>query len=217
VVKIRKVVPIAAALALATASIVVAVETFRDEGAERVTPAGEAGSVVATIPFTSELRAIAAGEAAIWVASVHEGTVTRIDPVTNEIVATISVSEHKEGPWDVAAGEGGVWAITGTQAHPSQVVRIDPATNRVVARIDVQDASVLSAGLGSVWVSESSEGDHGALARIDPASNQVVARIPLGPEPSAIAIGGGSVWVLDDLRYTITRVDPATGTGQTIL
>ena len=47
------------------------------------------------------------------------------------------------------------------------------------------------------------------LARVEPATRQVVARIPLGQNPISVAVGEGSVWVLDK-DGSVRRIDPVT-------
>jgi hypothetical protein len=115
-------------------------------------------------------------------------TVTRVDPATGSVVATIPLklpepirfgcdsngsnctgSDYAFLPFDLAAGEGAVWASSGR----GYVARIDPTINRVSTTIKVEDeaggpGSPLSivAGNGAVWVGV----DFGVL-RIDPASN----------------------------------------------
>ena len=44
----------------------------------------------------------------MWVLNQADGTVSRIDPKTNEVVATIDVGVPGPGG-DIAAGEGAVW------------------------------------------------------------------------------------------------------------
>jgi DNA-binding SARP family transcriptional activator/ABC-type branched-subunit amino acid transport system substrate-binding protein/streptogramin lyase len=51
----------------------------------------------------------------------------------------------------------------------------------------------------------------GALA-LDPASGDVVARVPLGTAPSAVAVGGGSVWAVDADDRTVSQIDAETRT-----
>ena len=46
------------------------------------------------------------GRGAVWVANQFEYTVSRIDPATNKVVATIKVGIQ---PTDVAIGEGAMW------------------------------------------------------------------------------------------------------------
>ncbi len=103
--------------------------------------------------------ALAVGEGAIWVAArpgfrccppeaVGTGTLTRIDPTTNSVEATIPIGGNPAG---VAVGEGAVWiADPGTRS----VVRVDPKANRVVERIKVgARPRGIAVGDGSVWVS----------------------------------------------------------------
>jgi YVTN family beta-propeller protein len=49
---------------------------------------------------------IAVREGAVWVANHASGTVSRIDPKTGKVVATIGVGPN---PTQVVAGAGGVW------------------------------------------------------------------------------------------------------------
>jgi YVTN family beta-propeller protein len=102
--------------------------------------------------------AIAVGMGAVWVAArpgfrccpperVGTGTLTRIDPATNSVVATIPIGGNPAG---VAVGEGSVWiADPGTRS----VVRVDPKKDRVVRiRVGGRPRGI-AVGDGSVWVS----------------------------------------------------------------
>ena len=51
-----------------------------------------------------------------------------------------------------------------------------------------------------------------SLVRIDPATNRVNAVVDVGPEPSAAAVGGTSVWVYNAEGPSISEVDAATDT-----
>jgi serine/threonine-protein kinase len=53
------------------------------------------------------------------------------------------------------------------------------------------------------------------LARMDPATSQVVAKIPLGQHPIDVAVGEGSVWVLDR-DGSVRRIDPVTNKAMII-
>ncbi|MDX6407209.1 MAG: hypothetical protein QOE13_280 [Gaiellaceae bacterium] len=68
----------------------------------RVTQTTTLGRVVG-FPPTLE---IAFGEGAVWVASYDVGTITRLDPVTGNIVATIPIGGHPSG---IAVGAKRVW------------------------------------------------------------------------------------------------------------
>ncbi len=66
------------------------------------TPAADAAS---TSLFVVYSRGIAADQWVVWVATL-DGTVSRIDPETNRIVATIHIGHS---PGSVAVGYGRVW------------------------------------------------------------------------------------------------------------
>ena len=61
-------------------------------------------TVTMTIPLGAGTDGVAVGEGSVWVVSTIAGTVTRIDPETGDIQATIDVGERPE---DVAVGSGG--------------------------------------------------------------------------------------------------------------
>jgi YVTN family beta-propeller protein len=129
---------------------------------------------------------IAIGDGAIWVPHL-DGTLSRVDPETNTVVATIRLRFR---PVDAAAGEGGVWI---TDNAGDALVRIDPVTNRVAKRIPVGDGPFgVATGNGSVWVANRIDG---TVSRIDPKTNEVVATIEVGPNPKYIAAGEDEVWV----------------------
>ena len=59
-----------------------------------------------TIPVGDGPRAVAVGEGSVWVANAADGTVSRIDPETNEVMKTITVGN---APVGVAVVDGSVW------------------------------------------------------------------------------------------------------------
>jgi DNA-binding beta-propeller fold protein YncE len=89
-----------------------------------------------------------------------EGTVSRIDPKTNKVVATIDVGVPGGGG-DIATGEGSVWVTS----FDFPISRIDPASNKVVQQFVGKGGDALRVGLGSVWLSN---GEAGTVWRIDP-------------------------------------------------
>lgn len=178
---------------------------------------------IATIPTgianrEGELNVVA-GAGSIWVASDDEaGKVSRIDPSTNQVTATIAVDP---GTWYLAFGYGSVWAVS---ARGQSVQRIDPQTNAVVKRTALgKQPGFLAAGEGAVWVQEQGEG---TVARIDPATGEVSARVKVAEtlKWGDIDTGGGKVWlrttedqtfvVIDPKSLTVTaRVGKAVGSG----
>jgi YVTN family beta-propeller protein len=49
------------------------------------------------------------------------------------------------------------------------------------------------------------------VARVDPASRRVTRRIRVGKDPVGVAIGEGSVWVVNGGDDTVSRIDPVSG------
>jgi YVTN family beta-propeller protein len=144
---------------------------------------------------------ISLGEGALWVLG-GDNTLSRIDPNTNRVVATIPVSEF---PADLAIGYGAVWAsVNGT------IIRVDPQSNQVTATIPFAPLSTLnglSAGAGSVWATN---GEEGKVYRIDPNTNQVVTVIDVESWASQIVATEDAVWVTNPITPVLTRIDPST-------
>ncbi|HEV7809427.1 MAG TPA: hypothetical protein VGO64_02410, partial [Candidatus Limnocylindrales bacterium] len=109
---------------------------------------GTDGKVLQTIPVGRRPRFIAAGEGGVWSLGQGEGDVTRIDPKTGHVVATIPVYVPGDGGC-IAAGGGSVWVTM----PETPVSRIDPATNQVTERFTGAGGDCISVSAGSVWLS----------------------------------------------------------------
>jgi YVTN family beta-propeller protein len=164
--------------------------------------------IVATIPVGRRPGGIVAAEGAVWVKNHADQTVSRIDPVTNTVTATIAIGAGEFGY--LAAGEGSIWA---TNNDANTVSRIDPRSNTVVATIPVgENPQGIAVGSGSAWVA-----NHRAasVSRIDTATNvvsAVIAADQLCCSPQAVATSPGAVWVTmpDPDKRHVVRIDPAT-------
>jgi YVTN family beta-propeller protein len=159
-----------------------------------------AGRVVATVPVASEPYGLAVTDDAVWATSLVAGTVTRIDPRTNRVVATLRVAQ----PQDVAIGFGSVWVAS---ERAREVLRIDPRTDpRTVAgtgRIKVDgEPTFLAVGPDAVWVGTSNQ----TIQRIDPGTGTVTATYPVGAILHGMAVDGGSLWTVDPVGDTVSRV-----------
>ena len=139
----------------------------------------------------------------------EEDNVSRIDPKTNKVTATIHIREQPSG---VAVSPGAVWiASTG---GPS-VTRIDPATNRVVATIRVgpnreccAERMGLTASGDAVWVANNAGR---RIVRIDPRTNKVVDSIRLGHFMPCgfLAADRSAVWSAGAVcTGAVARIDP---------
>ena len=186
-----------------------------------------AGKVVATIP-APHWGGITVGGGAIWVANTFPHTVTRIDPESNAVVATIPVSGEADpfhGPTRMGFGNGTLWVLDGT-FDCSCLHRIDPMTNREVATIRLSTSPdqerVAPLGIAvqpdAIWIAlrlGTEDAVDGAVVRVDPLTNTVAAVISAGtsPEfggPTRIAAGGGAVWATVPSMKSVLRIDPKT-------
>jgi YVTN family beta-propeller protein len=202
--------PAAAVLLIAIAGCGATAKSHRAlPSARRAPPANAQQAVLATIR-TGAAMGLVAGEGGIWLSNHREGSVSRIDPRTNRVVATVRVGDQ---PSDLAVGFGSVW-VPVNQGH--RLVRLDPRLARIVASVPGTYWSV-AAGHDSVWALEW-EGQRGewtdwhgrTLTRIDPRTNRVRARVHLGPELGTVAAGAGALWVSAFHRPLLYRLDPRT-------
>ncbi len=147
---------------------------------------------------------VVSGDGSIWVPSNAEGAIARIDPATNQVIATIEVDP---GTFYLAYGLGALWAVS---SDAQSLQKIDPATNAVTGKVALgKQPGFLAAGEGGVWVQE--QGD-GTVARVDPATLAVTGRVPVGETLiyGDIDVGGGSVWLRTTEDQVFAVIDPAT-------
>ena len=144
-----------------------------------------AGQITATTPVGAKPLAVAAGHGAIWVYNDIDGTLSRIDPATNTVVATIPIATPldpaippsdllglRQTSPDLAIDANSVWV---NKPEEQALAQVDPQTNAVVVTIPLEvKASSIAVDESSLWVSL-----YGAssVARIDTATGAVVATI----------------------------------------
>ena len=167
---------------------------------------------------------LAAGADALWIGNAfrklpfsqtsYPETVSRLDPETRVIVATIrlprpSVVQYNAAsrfPWlleHIAVTSDAVWVVGADLG----VYRIDPRTNqRVGGRVKGVKAVGIAAGGGGVWAIEFGKT---RVAKIDPRTNTITQRIPIASEGlSSIAVGARDVWAVDPFGGLVWRIDP---------
>jgi YVTN family beta-propeller protein len=93
-------------------------------------------------------RSVAVSPSAVWASNFHDNTVSRIDPTTRKVVATIPVGE---GPDNAAIAADGTVFVPNVTA--GTVSRIDPATNKVVDTLTVGSMPYpIAFAFGDIWV-----------------------------------------------------------------
>jgi streptogramin lyase len=156
-----------------------------------------------SVPVDASASAVAVGERYVWVASYDGGTLTRIDPLTNQVAGRpIRVGGRPNG---VALSHGALWV---TDFAGGRVLRVDESTGETVAEIPAGSGlSGIATTAEAIWVTD---WDRDELLRIDPFENRVVARIGVGPAPAGVAAQDSSVWVTDYWDGTVRRIDAET-------
>ena len=157
-------------------------------------------------------RDVEAGFGSIWVSNGPSGTVTRIDPTTDKVIAKIYLDVP---PSVLAVSADAIWV---TSFPGVRVTRIDPVTNLVVGTVDPGGSGPVGIAVfdGYVWVANHKGNPTGSVAKIDPAKMKVVDLIYLGSAsdsgPSWIAVSAGSLWVGVTNISAVVRIDPITDT-----
>lgn len=175
-----------------------------------------AGTVVASIRVGADPGFVVVAEGSVWVknhGAQPVATVSRIDPATNAVTATIPIGAGAFGY--LAAGDGSVWA---TNNDANTVSRIDARTSSVVATVAVgENPQGIAVGFGSAWVANHRAG---TISRIDTGTNTVTATISaeaLCCSPQAVAVAHGSVWVGMPDKNQVVRLNPATNTVSAVI
>ena len=123
------------------------VSSGRKDEIYRVDPDND--MLVQTIATGSSPRLMVDAAGSLWVHTIGDGAVQRIDSETGEIVATID-ADLPLGAGEIVARENGVSLSTPYQL---QFLSIDASTNSVVMRVTGrQGAEDHAAGAGSLWL-----------------------------------------------------------------
>ena len=107
------------------------------------------GDLLAEIELPLSSTFLAIGPDAVWVMN-QLGDVSRVNPETNEVVATIRANPNGIIGGDIVATADAVWV----QATSRLGVEIDPSTNAVVQRVGPSEGSgsVAITADGAVWI-----------------------------------------------------------------
>ena len=149
---------------------------------------------------------LATGAGSVWSVIATTGTIARIDPDTNAVVAEVSVLA---GANAMTFANEALWLVS---ASKGVVTRVNGSTNVVTKTISVGKSPLaVAAGAGSVWVLNAGDG---TVSRIDPATDKVAETIKLGtagpaPQSGAIVFAEGSLWVSVP-GTPLARIDPVS-------
>jgi virginiamycin B lyase len=155
---------------------------------------------------------IAVTPSAVWVANAGLATpdipsLSRIDPATNKVVATIRL-----GPTSaccalhmgVIVAAGAVWTVV---PQANMAVRVDPATKRKTAfRLGYPPCAYLAANAVAVWTTGGACAD--VVGRFDVRTHDLTKLVE--PHPIGLKIAFGHVWVVSLDAANVDQIDPLT-------
>ena len=155
-----------------------------------------------------------AGFGSIWVLApddplqTGEGTpnLVRIDPATNEVVATIPVPDRLCQGFVVAPDA--VWACTA-----DALVRVDPTTNAISTSVPIksQQASYqLAAGGGAVWALGNTAFLTDTVIRLDPDAESTTS-YQMSGSIGTLSYGLDALWLTIPADGSVVRLDPSSG------
>jgi len=150
-----------------------------------------------------------AGPKAVWVTSEKDGTLTRLDPESGEVVLVRKLGVGVSG---VAVGSKWTWA---TNSRRGELLRLDPNTGKLLKTIAVSgEPGPIALGGDRVWVVD--EGGEG-LTAVNAEAGVVYKRgLPPQSPGLRLAWGADALWVAVSGANTIRRVDPTSLTGESI-
>ena len=150
------------------------------------------------------------GDGSVWVTALWlDGSVTRVDPVTGDIVDVLDIPDVQ------AVDDGSLWGVTS-----DAVLRMDPTSGAVQATIPIPRAQDVAFDGSTVWVLASPRSSDpelfepiagtAAVVRIDPATDrQIGDPVSLDDlQPIALMADDGVAWVIDYYDGFLSRIEP---------
>jgi YVTN family beta-propeller protein len=169
---------------------------------------------VATVPVGTDPAAVVGGGGLVWVANRQNGTVTVVNPATNQVQQTMPASGS--GPGEPQAGpglgfaSGNLWVANTDQ---QQVARVEPDAEPATIPVDGRPSAITAApDADAVWVAARTPGG-GLLARIDAGTNRLGRPVSLPRAPTGLAITPDrrTVWVATGSDRILHRVNASAG------
>jgi DNA-binding beta-propeller fold protein YncE len=161
--------------------------------------------VSARIEVGSKPSGLGAGAGFVWVANSGTGTISKVDPETDEVVLSRTV-DFEGNPDDVVVASGWVWVVS----DAGEYVRIEPDTGDIEGSVrSVGSGEHLDIAAGTeedIWLLESG----GEAYQVDAVSGDVTWRLRDGDDLTDVATSEGTVWVYDRESGYVIGYDSAT-------
>lgn len=131
----------------------------RAEGAEVTSVDATSGAIVATAATGANPRFLTASDTAVWTLNQGDGTLSRIDSGTNQLVVNIALGTPGHGG-DISVGAGLVW----TTMKNTPLAAVDGTTNTLLCQWVGAGGDSLGIGHGAIWLTDYHAG---TIARFD--------------------------------------------------
>jgi YVTN family beta-propeller protein len=157
-----------------------------------------------TVPVGAAPSGVAFDGTSIWVTNQISNNVSKVDPLTNTVVATVFVGS---GPQGVAFDGTSIWVAN---SGSNNVSKIDPVMNTVTDTVAVGSGPQGVASDGThIWITNT---DSNNLSKIDPATNTVTTTDPalFDTNPIGVAFDGSSIWVAQTNTGYVSKINPVT-------
>jgi YVTN family beta-propeller protein len=139
----------------------------------------------------SEPSGVGSGAGYVWVANSGSGTVSKVDPATNEVEREIDMG-FAGAPDDVVVRTGWVWVVS----DAGELARIEPDRGVVEPVATVGDGGHLDIAPGTgedLWLLETG----GDAYQFDGATGEELLHLPGGEDPTDVSTSDGTVWIYD--------------------
>jgi virginiamycin B lyase len=159
--------------------------------------------VQAKIPQSGDFMAF--GFDSLWMMS--DGDMIRVNPTDNsvtEIKVPGAVGRYR----GIAVGEGAVWI---PDSGSKTIYKLAPSTNSVVMQLKavfLDTEGSIGVGEGGVWIVTIGEGFKTVLTRFNSKTGVAEANIPWKEGSVAAVVDFGSVWVTNNEKNELYRIDP---------
>jgi branched-chain amino acid transport system substrate-binding protein len=160
-------------------------------------------------------NALAAAGDGVWLLDGNRRILLRIDPGYDEPTQRITLpagpplraTNQRLSSLSVSFGAGALWVTDGS----SRLFRVDPESGRVTTLDVHHPLDDVAVGGQVVWATS---GPAASLFKIDRRNRAVENRIRIvnrlgttAPYPVAVAVGEGSIWVVNANTQTVSRID----------
>jgi streptogramin lyase len=164
--------------------------------------------IAAVIPTAGD-AAVAVTPDSVWF-NVNTGVLQRRDPVTNEIIATITIPGGPYSAHGISASPEGIFLANN---YDGTVWRVDQETNTLAKLTDIGTSAgtIVEVG-GWLWIDSAS-----LVFEVNPTTGVTRRTIPLDVHDliSDEVSDAGSLWGATNGR-DVVRIDPGTGSATTV-